>query len=304
MEHAFNVAVAKEHDVNIAIFLQNMKYWTFNNLANKRNIHDGYCWTYNTLDALCLIFPYWSLKQIRTIIEHCIEKQLIIKGNYNKTNYDRTCWYALTPKSYDFFPELMQDVFINDLNTSLPQQNSICPKGQMDLPIWANGSVQKGRPIPDTIPDTKTHTPIIPKGIGAFDEFWKLYPKKKAEDACRTKWKAKKLDLISDEIINKLKEQIEYDDEWLRGFIPNPSTYINQKRWKDEICKPRPDSPIIPPKKETPLAPIVVYSSFTAELKLMKKFKEIPDETPIPTFEQWTFQGITGDARTYVRGLK
>lgn len=83
--------------------------------------------------------------------------------------------------------------------------------------------------------------PISPRGGSKrFEEFWNLYPKRKAKDYCETKWRQKSLDEIADTIIEKLKMQVSQDEEWSRGYAPNPSTYINQARWKDEITNPRP----------------------------------------------------------------
>ncbi len=243
MDHSFNAEVAKEYDVNMAIFLQNMKFWTLNNLANKRNIHDGYCWTYNTIDAFCHIFPYWSKKQIRTIIDNCLENELIVKGNYNQTTYDRTCWYALTHKVYSIYPEIAQPVFIDSLYSSINKENAICPFGQMDRPQWANRFAPKGTPIPDTKPDTKPNTPITPlspKGEGArFEEFWKVYPVKVAKSLCVKYWKKQKLDKKADEIMSSLQKQIKSDDKFLRGFVRNPSKYLREEGWCDEISKPK-----------------------------------------------------------------
>jgi len=68
-----------------------------------------------------------------------------------------------------------------------------------------------------------------------FDEFWKIYPKKK--DKKRAKEKFKKIPpekiLI---ILDKLKQQIEHESQWKdKKYIPEPSTYLNQERWEDEI---------------------------------------------------------------------
>lgn len=88
-------------------------------------------------------------------------------------------------------------------------------------------------------------TPISPLGeCVRFNDFWSRYPIKKSEDACFKKWKFQNLDSIADEIISKLDMQILNDRAWLGGFIPNPLTYINQKKWKDEIdMRPRGVSP-------------------------------------------------------------
>lgn len=150
MLHQFCPVVAKEFGVNIAIFLQNLAFWTQTNLANEKHIYDGYCWTYNSVEAFTEIFPYFTRKQIRTIINNALKNNLIIKGNYNKAKYDQTGWYALTPKAYSYFTQLVNAKNINLLGEAF---KAICPKGQIELPKRANRNVQKGKPIPDGNPD-------------------------------------------------------------------------------------------------------------------------------------------------------
>lgn len=153
--HQFCPVVAKEFGVDIAIFLQNIAFWTQTNLANERHIHDGHCWTYNTLDAFAEIFPYFTVKMIRRIIDKAVDEGLIIKGNYNTTKYDRTNWYALTPKSFAYFDQLANAKNIKMLDTAFWP---ICPNGQMEKTEWANRFDEKGRPIPDNKTDNKTDT--------------------------------------------------------------------------------------------------------------------------------------------------
>lgn len=88
------------------------------------------------------------------------------------------------------------------------------------------------------------NTPIVPKGDEkSFSDFWNVYPVKKGRKKCEDKWKRLKLDLKAEVIITKLKTQIEQDDQWKRGFIPNPYTYINGALWEDEISQhPRNDA--------------------------------------------------------------
>lgn len=171
MEHAFNVNIAKEYDIDTALFLQHLKFWTFRNLANKKHIHDGLCWTYSTQEALSDIFPYWTRRQIQRVINNCINKELIIKGNYNKSSYDRTNWYALTNKCYWLFPELADEKYLkllylsvnaNKTSPSLIEPNgaiSNClsaPNGAMEFTEWCNEWPRSVQPIPDTKTDTKT----------------------------------------------------------------------------------------------------------------------------------------------------
>lgn len=73
--------------------------------------------------------------------------------------------------------------------------------------------------------------------VSKFEQFWDIYPKKVGKKPCEQKWKARKLDNHIEDILEKVKEQLANDDKWLRGYAPDPLTYINQERWNDEISK-------------------------------------------------------------------
>jgi hypothetical protein len=64
-----------------------------------------------------------------------------------------------------------------------------------------------------------------------FTIFWSAYPKKTGKDAAYKSWAKVKPRL--DDVMYALSWQQE-SDQWKRGYIPNPSTYLNQGRWKDE----------------------------------------------------------------------
>ena len=129
----FDVAVAKEAGIAAAILFQNIAFWCQHSMANGRNYYDGEYWTYNTNKAFCELFPYMTSKSIRNALQKLIECDLIITGNYNDKPYDRTIWYALSQKG-----------------------KSIFQKGQMELPVGANGISQKGEPIPYINTDIST----------------------------------------------------------------------------------------------------------------------------------------------------
>jgi predicted transcriptional regulator len=71
-----------------------------------------------------------------------------------------------------------------------------------------------------------------------FVEFWNLYPKKTGKGAAKKSWeKIKSKGTVIEEIKNALSWQKE-STQWNREggqFIPNPSTYLNQERWQDEM---------------------------------------------------------------------
>lgn len=66
-----------------------------------------------------------------------------------------------------------------------------------------------------------------------FDRFWEVYPKKIAKKPARAIWQKIKPD--AGVLIADVKERSARDSKWLDGYIPNPTTYLNQERWNDEI---------------------------------------------------------------------
>jgi hypothetical protein len=74
-----------------------------------------------------------------------------------------------------------------------------------------------------------------------FESFWEAYPRKKAKEAA---WKAWKNLGKSRPPISHLHDAIaraKQGDDWQRDggkYIPHPATWLNQKRWLDEIRPP------------------------------------------------------------------
>ncbi len=70
-----------------------------------------------------------------------------------------------------------------------------------------------------------------------FVTFWNIYPKKVGKKEALKAWNKAK----DKPIIGKIKEIIEKQkksEQWVRDggqYIPNPSTWINQGRWDDEV---------------------------------------------------------------------
>ncbi len=70
-----------------------------------------------------------------------------------------------------------------------------------------------------------------------FLKFWKEYPKKVGKGEAYKQWKKVR---ISSDILNDMLEALKWQkmsDTWKKKsgqYIPNPSTYISQRRWEDE----------------------------------------------------------------------
>jgi hypothetical protein len=126
-EHFFNIDVAQFAGVPQALFIAHLKHWTINNIGNRKNFINGLYWSYYTYEALQVIFPYYSKRQLEGIIEKCLELGLITKGKYNKSKWDRTNWFALTDLAYKFYPDI-------EKAKEKISQLTISPKGEMEDP--------------------------------------------------------------------------------------------------------------------------------------------------------------------------
>lgn len=133
MQHSFDIDIAAKYGITEAILLNNMYFWIEKNRANETNFHDGTYWTYNSVRAFGQLFPYLSDKKIKGALKNLITEGILITGNYNKSAYDRTLWYALTEKGF-----------------------SICQKGLMENTKKQNGFSELGQPIPYINTNIKT----------------------------------------------------------------------------------------------------------------------------------------------------
>ena len=76
-----------------------------------------------------------------------------------------------------------------------------------------------------------------------FDRFWTAYPRKVAKPDARKKFEKLNPD---EELLQTMLTAIEKQkrsDQWTRDngqYIPHPSTWLNQRRWEDEVQEVKP----------------------------------------------------------------
>lgn len=126
MHYSFKSEIAKKYGVNGAIIIENLYFWTLKNRANEKHFYDGYYWTYNSIKAFTVLFPFWTKRQIERILSRLEKDGAIKTGNYNKSTYDRTKWYAIS-----------HSVF------------SIYANGEMENTEYVNPNTHMVEPIPD-----------------------------------------------------------------------------------------------------------------------------------------------------------
>jgi hypothetical protein len=114
-----------------------------------------------------------------------------------------------------------------DLDSIAQQLHDLTAK--VDLLLARRSSVARARATPRDghAPDTWT----------GFNAFWDLYPKKVGRGAAEMEWNKIKPDQpLFDRIMAAVMAHLR-SEKWREDggrFIPNPSTWLHQKRWLDE----------------------------------------------------------------------
>lgn len=190
--HSFDTDVARKVGVNAAVIYSNILFWTQKNAANRKNMRDGYVWTYNSRRAFAELFPYLTEKQIRTALEKLVSEGLVVAGSYNQASMDKTNWYAPS--------------------CSKEWVTAIGPQGPMGWPSGANGLDLQGQAIPDSKPDTKPDGNLF----GVSDETPK--PKAKRAVTIPSNWVPSDKNLDDAFNANFTQEEIDHEAAAFRDY--------------------------------------------------------------------------------------
>lgn len=93
-----------------------------------------------------------------------------------------------------------------------------------------------------------------PKGddpdlMRSFDLFWDKYPKKVKKKKARELWQKLRPDAALASVILAALERQKCSDRWQRDggqYIPDPTTWLNGRRWEDELFPAEPERPTPP----------------------------------------------------------
>jgi hypothetical protein len=113
MQYSFDVREAVEYGVPEAIMIWNFRFWILKNKANEKHQYEDKTWTYNKIEAFQELFPFWSKRQIEHLLNKLIDKNVLIKGNFNQNKHNRTCWYAFIDEDKFLSSSLIISHFTN-----------------------------------------------------------------------------------------------------------------------------------------------------------------------------------------------
>lgn len=153
MNHSFSVEIAEKFGIEKAVILENFYFWIRKNKANKKNIHEGRCYTYNTAEAFAELFPYIKERRIAQLLREMeSEDNLLLSGQF--FNYDRTKSYTLTDFALSFFESSNIQKFDNGTskNCMMENQDSVdCLNTDINTDVNPNINTQGCVPV--YIPD-------------------------------------------------------------------------------------------------------------------------------------------------------
>lgn len=222
MFHSFDIDLAKKYGVNEAILLYNIAFWVAKNTANKQNFFEGRYWTFNSVKAYSDLFPYLSASTIKRALKHLKDEGIILTGNFNNDQHNRTNFYSLTDKGMALVS-----------NRAVPLgQNDLVEQVKTDKPIFNNNTDSTDINSTDI---NNIYIPPISPLENLFEEFWKAYPsckRKVDKQGCKRKFlKIENLESVFPDIMASLEM---WKREWAKEkneYVPLTSKWINQQYW-------------------------------------------------------------------------
>lgn len=214
-----NPQLAERIGLNEAIVLQQLKYWL--NETESGLDHNGHRWVYNTVDQWQKQFPFWSVDTVKRALKSLQLQGIIFAEQLAKSKHDRTYHYAINYQS----------------NALFEQGNLPCSEeGNLPSSIGAGCTVLHTEITTKTTTETSTVVSVDP--LEGFDQFWKLYPKKKSLKDAKKAWaKLKPNPELRQTLITALgKQRLQHD--WVKDggqYVPLASSWLNGEKWTDEI---------------------------------------------------------------------
>ncbi len=158
--------------------------------------------------------------------------------------YDCICQYALTGTLPEVLLTPSAWAAMDVIKPVLEAGRSKARLGQMGGEVSPNASKRKDKDkVKDKVKDKDKHKcDALQDGLLPFDIFWNSYPKKVGRTAAYEKFT--EVDVPIQVLLKAIKEQQQSAQWQSKGgiYIPNPATWLQERRWEDEL--PRKEEPI------------------------------------------------------------
>mgnify|MGYP001596702048 CR=1 FL=1 len=110
------------------------------------------------------------------------------------------------------------------------------------LPNPLPNPLPNGNDIGNEIGNARTKVSNNPKGLDytpGFCGFWSVYPRRIGKGAAFLSWKRSGCEVVSEVMVQAVREQLPYLVREGGKFTPLPATWLNQRRWEDSPTLPK-----------------------------------------------------------------
>lgn len=225
---SFDENIATEYGIPEAIMLNDVAFWEKQNRLNGRNFYNGRYWTYNTFKAFVGLYPYFSERTIKRAIQHLIEADLILVGNFDNDRFRHTNYYTLTDRAKDYFSEC----------PNRECQNGTIESAKTTPSYISNNSIENSNTVinnTDITLGTSLVSDETKRKKQLFAQFWEAYPKcsrKVDKKGCEIAFlKIKNLEQIFPDIMASLEV---WKKQWSKDnyqYTPMTKKWITHEYW-------------------------------------------------------------------------
>jgi hypothetical protein len=139
--HSYNVEIAVEYGIEEAILIHHFAYWIGGHASNNINLRDGRYWSYDKAESLYKILPeFKNKKRIEYCINKLVEKDILMKGNFNELKFDRTLWYTFTDNGLRLIFE--HGILTYECMSKIIEE--VSKVSDFDFPFLGNGNTNNG----------------------------------------------------------------------------------------------------------------------------------------------------------------
>lgn len=162
--------------------------------------------------------PFWTLAIEQTGTTFCLKRNGVPVQKRNHVPVNRN---HVPAEKRNQVP-VLNSANRNQIPTK-PEPRSVEPEPGSDEPSITH--IEPNREITLSLPDSRD-------GSAAFEAWWRAYPKKVGKDAADKAYASAVRGGVTDGALLWAVQRQSWPAD--RKYIPNPSTWLNQGRWKDD----------------------------------------------------------------------
>jgi DNA-binding PadR family transcriptional regulator len=240
--HSFSPILAKKLSVEHAVIYQNLEFWCKQNEIDNRNFHDGRYWTYNSATTFAKKFDYFSSSKIARLLRDLEESGYIVSARLSEDKRDQTKWYSVVYETIEYIhkiPNKEQQCNVHEETMDSSNLNNATPESEQCY-IGTDSKQSYSKQQIDSKND-------LDRFKTQFEQFRKSYSgTKRGLDTEFQNFKKHKdwkevLQTLNQSYTNQqaARARKKVAGEFV-PLMPNLQTYINQRRWEEEIAVEQP----------------------------------------------------------------